>query len=285
MLIDYESIIIIEGKAAGEIMNGTVRTILVQKSSADGFAENSFARNSAVIQCISPSANDGNEKVKFSVMYKPAASVRFEKAAVVFSSETEGHYEIRCQNETVSEGECRMSAITVTPSETEGKLEIEFAAGDNSGTADILSELNNISAENSSVQDELNALSQQYEDEVRKNEMLLSQKDEVSVKLNSLKEETEKLSQSMTELSELEAKCSTLKKNLDENQLNSEKSRKLTDQLRAFSEILEFYRTEDGFESVSEKLVSVSSDLETICSHISELADRRTELNDMLSEE
>lgn len=285
MLIDNESIIIIDGKAAKEIMSGEIKTELVQNSSAEGFAENSFVRNSTVIQCISPSSNDGVEKVKFSVMYKPAASLAFRQAAVVFSRETEGHYEIRSQNETVSEGECRMSAIRITMSDTDGKLNLEFSENSSSAEEDIRSGLNEISSENTLLQNELAELEKQYEEERRKNEQLISSGESVSEKISILRTETERLSRDLTELSELEARRDTLKKNLEENQINGEKTRKLSDQLRCFSEILEFYRNDEGFSTVSEKLVSVESDLRTICEHISELADKRSELTESLSEE
>ena len=115
MLIDYESIIIIEGKAGHDILSGEVRTEIFQKSAAAGFKDIGFVRNNAVIQCISPSNAEIDEKIKFSVVYKPAVSLDFDFAAVIFSDITEGNFEIRSQNQTVCEGSCRMSGIIISP--------------------------------------------------------------------------------------------------------------------------------------------------------------------------
>lgn len=285
MLVDNECIVIIEGSAAADIMSGKVKTELFQKSYAEGFAENSFVRNSSVIQCISPSANDGSEKVKFSVMYKPGVSVIFEQAAVVFSGETEGHYEIHCKNETVSEGECRMSAIRITPSDADGKLELEFAEIGSAAYGKLISDIGKLSSENASAKSDLSQLEQRYAEEQRRNGEISSQIGSINEKIELLRSENQKMDQEMNELSELEAKNNILRKNIDESGYNVEKVCDLRSQLGIFETILDYYKTEEGYCTVSEKLSAVMKELDQISDHISAFADKRSVQTERLTEE
>lgn len=275
MLIDYESIIVIDGEAAGKIISGELNTQIVQKSSAAGFAENSFVRNGAVIQCISPSVTDGTGKVKFSVMYRPSASLEFEMAAVLFDSPSAMHYEIRVQNETVSEGDGIYSGFRITLSETDGKLNLDFTGEKDNAASEILDAVNEIAAENESASEEIKLLEQKLLDENARSEELLVRKNNIMEQSEQLRTETENISRDLNELRELEQKREVLSQNLSDIQYSSEKVQNLKNQLSAYGGILEYYRDEDRYITVREKLDRILNDIYRIENDISELAQKR----------
>ena len=275
MLIDYESIIIIDGKAAHDIMSGQVKTDICQKSSARGFKDIGFVRNNAVIQCISPSNAEIDEKIKFSVVYKPAVSLDFDFAAVVFSDIIEGSFEIRSQNQTVCEGNCRMSGIIISLSDTEGKLELEFTEKDE--TDKIINLINEISDSNKKEESELLSLENLLEDEKKRRESLVFKKQDISDKISQLRLETEKMTEDIAEISDLEARRDILKRNLEENSHNREKMNNLRNQLECYSSVFEFYKNETGYSTVKEKIDEIISDMSVIENHIAEFARKRSE--------
>lgn len=277
MLIDFESIVIIDGEASEKIISGAVKTEVVQRSAADGFTENSFVRNSAVIQCISPSVNDDGKKVKFSVVYRPAASLNFELAAVLLSSACEFTAEVRSQNETTAREEGVFSGFSVKLSETEGKLELDFITPSENRADDILDAIREISTENEGAESEIRLLEQQLLEESSKSENLSERKYEITEKINALRTETEKMDSDMNELNQLEQKKEVLRKNLEENEFNSERLQSMKYQLEQYSGILEYYKTEEGYITVSEKLGQIISEIRTVEEGISELAGKRRE--------
>lgn len=275
MLIDYESIIIIDGKAACDIMSGQVKTEIFHKSSACGFKDIGFVRNNAVIQCISPSNAEIDEKVKFSVVYKPVVSLDFDFAAVIFSDVTEGNFEIRSRNQTVSEGSCRMSGIKISLSDTEGKLELEFT--EKNETDSILELINEISGSNKKEENELQTLENLLEDEKKRRDSLVFRKQSISEKISELRLETEKMTEDVNEINDLEARRDILKRNLEENYQNSEQIKNLRNQLECYSSVFEFYKNETGYSTVKEKIEKIISDISAVENHIAEFARKRSE--------
>ncbi len=275
MLTDYESIVIIEGEAAEKIISGEVTAEVVQKSAASGFTENSFVRNCAVISCISPSVNDEGKKVKISVMYRDAASLRFEYAAVLFSAPLSGRFEVRCQNETLGAEELICNGVKVFPAAGEGKLRLEFSEPED-GTADELRQaVSGINEENEIQAEKLRELEQQLTDADERNHALESQRNLVSEKIQKLTEENETMCRDMDELERLEQKNAVLSRNIEDIGFNSEKVQNLKNQLGVYSDILEYYRCEDGYITVKEKLEKIASEIQNAENIISELAQKR----------
>ncbi len=277
MLIDYESIIILNGEAATDIISGSVRTEIIQKSAASGFTENSFTRNNAVIQCISPSVSDGTAKVKLSVMYRPAVSLEFEYASFVLDRPADTHAEVRCQNETVFEGDCTVSSLRISPSSEEGKLELVFECGGDSREDEIAAAVSEIKNENQSLENDIAQLENQLLEENSRTAELELKKHDTAARIDMLRAENEKTESAMRELAGLEEKNEVLRKNYEEMDCSTERVTKLRKQLEGYEEILSYYRDDEGYITVSEKLDRILEELRMAEEGISALAQKRSE--------
>lgn len=285
MLIDNESIIILGGEVCKELLLETLKLETVQSTETDSPKENCFIRNSSVIQCINPSVNDGNGKLKLSVMYKPAGSGRLKYAAVIFSHEVKCIYEIRSKNETAVQGECSAAAIKITPSDEPDKLSLEFIVGDEMRSDSMISEINALDEENISVQSEINSLEDELAGKKMQNAELLSRKDDIAEKLEAIKNEIEELSVNLNEFHDITNRRDTLKKNFEENSENYHKAMELKEQLSVYSDILDYYKTDDGFKTVSERLAEIVSEIGHIENDIAFLAEKRADETKNIADE
>ena len=274
MLINNESILIIGGEAAEKIISGEISVKVFQKSGAKGFTENSFVRVNPLIQCISPSVTDGSAKVKFSVKSENNPALVPDIAVFSFDRNLSISYEVRSGNETTETGECTASGFKIKPSDTVGKVSLEFIE-DSENDEEIVSVLSEMKLENEKSEEEVRSLETELTECEAIGRELLDKKESITEKLDSLKQETAELEKSLTEVSELESRRDVLQKNFEEMKENEKASSELLTELNVFSEILEHYRTEDGFETIKQKLDDLKRQTETITDDIAALAEKR----------
>lgn len=279
MLIDYESIIILDGQVCSDIVSGKITADILQCTKIKNADENSFIKNNSVIQCISSS-----DKLKFSVMYKTVPSLFLSEASVVFSCGVECGYEIRCHNETIADGTCIMNGFRIKPSETEGKLDFVFIKEDVK-TDVFKNETEVIISENIQSENELNELEQKLSEEKERNREILMRKNEILSQLENLKSEVSMLENSLTEYEDIKSRYVILKENSKENDLNSDKIQKVRKQLECFNDILSYYKNEDGYISVADKISMMIQDAERVREHISELASKRNQETESILDE
>ena len=275
MLINNESILIISGEAAEKIISGEVRGTFFQKSGSNGFKENSFVRVNPLIQCISPSVTDGSAKVKFSVKSENNPALVPDIAVFSFEKNLSFSYEVRSGNETIESGECTSSGFKIKPSDTEGKVSLEFIEDSENGDEEIISVLSEMKLENEKAEEEVRALENELTECEARGRELLDKKESIAEKLDSLKKETSELEKNMTEISELESRRDVLKKNFDEMKENEKASSELLTELNVFSEILEHYRNDDGFETIKQKIDELKKSTDEITNDIAALAEKR----------
>ncbi|MBQ5989625.1 MAG: hypothetical protein IJL67_09040 [Oscillospiraceae bacterium] len=281
---EYESIMIIGGEAAEKIISGEVKCMIMHRVSADGFSENTFVRNTPVIQCISPSCQNGESKVKFSVKADFNGRLFPEISRLIFSEKLDLVYEIRCGSETVASGNINACGFEIVPSDNEENPELRFIEEYISGNEvtdehieinGINDELNALQTENASLLPEVDELRSKLFKEQEKNRELLEEKENTVSKINELKEENEELEAKITEMSGLENKRDTLKKNFEELSENEKSVHELETELKVFAEILEHYRNEEGFETIKQKLDSLKKTADEITDDIAALAEKR----------
>ncbi|WP_044973553.1 hypothetical protein [Ruminococcus sp. HUN007] len=278
MTINNESILIIGGEAAEKIISGESRVTVFQRSVAGGFRENSLARFSPLIQCISPSVNDTGAKLKFSVKQENGAAFRSEASAFFFETSLELTFEIRSGSETVQAGECSASGFIIKPSDTEGRSELEFVefiTGSDDGRDELAEAVCEIKGETRKNEEEIKELEEEllrYEEE---NRNLGERKQEINEKLISLREENSEIEKSIAEINELESRHAVLSENLNEIKENKKTSDELLTELKVFSGILDHYRNDNGFETVKEKLERLISAADEISDDISAMAEKR----------
>lgn len=280
MLIDYESIIILDGQICSDIVSGKVTADIFQCTKIKNADENSFIKNNSVIQCISSS-----DKLKFSVMYKTVPSLFLSEAKVVFSSGAECGYEIRCHNETIADGTCIMNGFSINPSETDGKLDFVFIKEEEEKTDVFINETEMIMSENILSENELNELERKLSEEKEKNREILARKNEILSELENLKSEVSMLENSLDEYDDIKSRYAVLKENSKENDLNSEKIQKVVKQLECFNDILSYYKNEDGYISVADKISMIIQDAEIVKEHISEFASKRKQETESILDE
>lgn len=285
MLIDNESMIILEGNICSDLVSGNISVETSQNIVIHNAAENSFIRNNPVIQCISPAFSDGSGKLKISVMNREIASADFKSASLKFSRECECRYEVRCQNQTVADGECIFSEMRVLPSDTEGKLELEFVSESAETDEKMISDFETVSMENKSETDEITTLEQNLVSELEKKQMLDIRKKELNIQIDQLRSEVESMNAEFSEYSQLISKHEILKKNLEEISENIERISRIKKQLDVYDDILQYYKTENGYSDASESIRELIAGVEKTENYISELAQRRSKETDSISDE
>jgi len=284
MLKEYESIMVIAGEAAEKIISGEVKCMIMHRVSAEGFTENTFVKNTPVIQCISPSNQNGEAKVKFSVKADFNGKLFPEISRLIFSENLDLKYEIRCGSETVASGNINACGFEIVPSENDANPELRFIEEYIAGNAvtdehnektGLNDELSAVKSGNAALSQEVGKLRSEFSDELDKNRNLAEEKEKTVLKIDKLREENEELEARITELSQLENKRDTLKKDLEEISENEKTVCGLENELKVFSEILEHYRTEDGFETISQKLHALKRSADEITDDIAALAEKR----------
>ncbi|MBP0976771.1 MAG: hypothetical protein J6P89_01170 [Oscillospiraceae bacterium] len=225
MLKEYESIMVIAGEAAEKIISGEVKCMIMHRVSAEGFTENTFVKNTPVIQCISPSNQNGEARVKFSVKADFNGKLFPEISRLIFSENLDLRYEIRCGSETVASGNINACGFEIVPSENDANPELrfieEYTAGnavtdEHEEKAGLNDELNAVKYENAALSPEVDKLRSELSEELDKNRKLADEKENTVLKIDKLREENEELEAKITEMSLLENKRDTLKKDLED---------------------------------------------------------------------
>lgn len=284
MLKEYESIMVIAGEAAEKIISGEVKCMIMHRVSAEGFTENTFVKNTPVIQCISPSNQNGEAKVKFSVKADFNGKLFPEISRLIFSEKLDLRYEIRCGSETVASGNINACGFEIVPSENDANPELrfieEYIAGnavtdEHNEKAYINDELNAVKSENAALSPEVDKLRSELSEELDKNRKLADEKENTVLKIGELRAENEELQAKITEMSLLENKRDTLKKDLEDVSENEKTVCGLENELKVFAEILEHYKTDEGFETVRQKLDDLKKTADEIADDIAALAENR----------
>ena len=284
MIKEYESIMIIAGEAAEKIISGEVKCMIMHRVSAEGFTENTFVRNTPVIQCISPSCQNGEAKVKFSVKADFNGKLFPEISRLIFSENLDLVYEIRCGSETVASGNINACGFEIVPSENDANPELrfieEYIAGnevtdEHIEITGLNDELNTVVAENASLSAEVNELRSKLSDEREKNRTLIADKENTVLIIKELKEENEELEAKKAEMSGLENKRDALKKDIEDISENERSAHELENEMEVFAEILEHYRSADGFETIKQKLDELKKTADEITDDIAALAEKR----------
>ncbi len=284
MLKEYESIMVIAGEAAEKIISGEVKCMIMHRVSAEGFTENTFVKNTPVIQCISPSNQNGEAKVKFSVKADFNGKLFPEISRLIFSEKLDLRYEIRCGSETVASGNINACGFEIVPSENDANPELrfieEYIAGnavtdEHNEKAYINDELNAVKSENAALSPEVDKLRSELSEELDKNRKLADEKENTVLKIGELRAENEELQAKITEMSLLENKRDTLKKDLEDVSENEKTVCGLENELKVFAEILEHYKTDEGFETVRQKLDDLKKTADEIADDIAALAEKR----------
>ena len=284
MLKEYESIMVIAGEAAEKIISGEVKCMIMHRVSAEGFTENTFVKNTPVIQCISPSNQNGEAKVKFSVKADYNGKLFPEISRLIFSENLDLKYEIRCGSETVASGNINACGFEIVPSENDANPELrfieEYTAGnavtdEHEEKAGLNDELNAVKSENAALSPEVEELRSELSEELDKNRKLADEKENTVLKIGELRAENEELQAKITEMSLLENKRDALKKDLEDVSENEKTVRGLENELKVFAEILEHYKTDEGFETVRQKLDDLKKTADEIADDIAAMAEKR----------
>ena len=93
------------------------------------------------------------------------------------------------------------------------------------------------------------------------------------------------LENSLDEYDDIKSRYAVLKENSKENDLNSEKIQKVVKQLECFNDILSYYKNEDGYISVADKISMIIQDAEIVKEHISEFASKRKQETESILDE
>ena len=284
MLKEYESIMVIAGEAAEKIISGEVKCMIMHRVSAEGFTENTFVKNTPVIQCISPSNQNGEARVKFSVKADFNGKLFPEISRLIFSEKLDLKYEIRCGSETVASGNINACGFEIVPSENDANPELrfieEYTAGnavtdEHEEKAGLNDELNAVKSENAALSPEVDKLRSELSEELDKNRKLADEKENTVLKIGELRAENEELEAKITEMSLLESKRDALKKDLEDVSENEKTVRGLENELKVFAEILEHYKTDEGFETVRQKLDDLKKTADEIADDIAAMAEKR----------
>jgi len=284
MRIGYDSIIILNDNICHDFLDGSLSFEIIQKTVPLSPKANCFMQNNSVVQYINPMMNENDGKLKFSVSFKSNELISPAFAAVVFSRNVSCTSEIRRKDEVITNDLTEFSVIRITPSDEEGILELEFISDDTERErlVDMMA-LKKKEAEKSSetlseLESELSAL----EAGIAGSEVRIS---EYKTKISGFRSENAELDELISEADMLEQKNECLKKNIEERGLSSELIKKMKDQLGGYSEILEYYKTSDGYETVNEKLSGLLAELDVISEHLEVMIEHRTDEMNSVSDE
>ena len=130
-------------------------------------------------------------------------------------------------------------------------------------------------SENAVLSPEVDKLRSELSEELDKNRKLADEKENTVLKIGELRAENEELQAKITEMSLLENKRDTLKKDLEDVSENEKTVCGLENELKVFAEILEHYKTDEGFETVRQKLDDLKKTADEIADDIAALAEKR----------
>ena len=275
MHIGYDSIIILNDNICHDFLDGSVSFEIIQKTVPVSPKANCFMQNNSVIQYINPMLNENDGKLKFSVSFKENELISPEFAAVIFSRKVCCSSEIRRKDEIITNDTTDFSAIRIAPSGEEGVLELEFISEDTERERLIAqaalkrSESESAAASIAELESEVSKLESDISDSA-------SKKTEIENRITQLKSENSELEDMISEADALEQKNLCLKKNIEERDISYEKIKQIKDQLGGYTEILEYYKTDNGYETISGKISGLLSELDVISGHLEAMIDKRS---------
>ena len=284
MVIDFDCIIILNNSVCQDFLNNDTDFEIVQCIKPVEPKANCFIQTSSVIQCINPSLSDDEGKLKLSVLYKPSSLYRLEYAAILFNKKIDCCLEVRRKNEITHSTDFSGSALIITPSDDEGKLDMNFA-----DKSDKCSEISQMISEFDYINDETKAEIQMLEDRLceakQKSTQLSEKKEDIINEINMAENEIKNINLKLDELNDITAQKELLKKNYQNNYENSQKAEKLKNELSYYSEILSYYKDDNGYITASQKLDDILNQINDIQSHIAILAQKRADEINRITDE
>lgn len=284
MHIGYDSIIILNDTICHDFLDGSLTFEIIQKTVPLSPKANCFMQNNSVVQYINPMINENDGKLKFSVSFKGNELISPSFAAVVFSRNISCTSEIRRKDEVITNDLTEFSVVKITPSDEEGILELEFISDDTEREKliDMVALKKTESEKTSETLSELESELSALEAGIIDSEDKIT---EYKTKISGLRAENAELDELIAESDILEQKNNCLKKDIQERDLSSNLIKNMKDQIKGYSDILEYYKTSDGYETVNEKLSGLLSELELISGHLEVLIERRTDDINSVSDE
>ncbi len=284
MLINYESIIILNESVCSDFIDGDIKFKVFQSMTPLIPKPNCFIQNSSAIQYINPMLNEKEGKLKFSVSYKPNELSSLQYAAIVFNKNICCTAEIRIKNEVLTNEETTFRIIKLVPLPESEKLELIFVPEDNND--DIISEqIQILSEQNIRNNNDISELEKILYDEKEKACKLSNQKTELMQNIASTKVEIENILSAQNELNDLEDKRETVRHNFEEASTNIQNAEELNRQLSYYNDILIFYKNDEGYQTISEKINELKNDISIIEQHISEFVQKRNDQIDQIADQ
>ncbi len=284
MVIDSDCIIILNNSVCQDFLSNDIDFEIVQCIKPVEPKSNGFIQTSSVIQCINPSLNGDEGKLKLSVVYKPSPLYRLEYAAIVFNKKISCTLEVRRRNEITNSTDFSGSAIIITSSDEDGKLEMNFSdkSDESSEISRIISELD---YKNNQAKAEIQLLEERLLKAQQEGAQLSEKKEEIISEISKAESEIENINNKLDELKNITAQKELLKKNYEENPENSQKAEKLKNELSYYSGILEYYKDDNGYTTASQKLDDISDMINEIQSHIAILVQKRADEINRITDE
>ncbi len=276
MLIDYESIIILNESVCSDFIDGNIKFEIFQNTTPVAPKPNCFIQNLSVIQYINPMLGEEDGKLKFSVAYKKNELSSLKYAAVVFNKNISCTAEIRIKNEIATSQKTEFRIMKLVPLPESEKLELSFIPQTNDQN-DILQQIRLLSENNITDNKEISELEQKLADEKSKSQKLCSQKLILNEKLASIKAEVENILSAQKELEDLQNRREAVRRNLDETSENIENAAQLSQQLSCYNDILIYYKDDEGYQTVSDRLNEIKKEISTIEQHISLFVQKRSD--------
>lgn len=283
MYIGNECILTFEDPVCESFLKGDLKFEIVQSIEPVESRPNLFIQIPSVIQCINPSVNSESGKLKFSVQYKPSELYVLKSASIIFDRPIETYYEIRGR-ENVSNGSCSCSEVKLGYDSSLDMLYLNFEEKKAVDSPDI-SEYALVSETNRLLELEVSNMEKMISELQRENNELLLKKEELETRSENIKSEIEDLRTLKEDVSSLEIKKYKLSEDIRQNTENSENTDNLREQLAYFSDILRYYKSDDGYDTISERLESIRNEIDEIALHISQLAEKRSVVISLIDDE
>ncbi|MBQ9982258.1 MAG: hypothetical protein IJP18_06790 [Oscillospiraceae bacterium] len=285
MYIGNECILTFEDPVCKDFLSGELDFEIIHVIQPSEPKSNLFIQTPVVIQCINPSVNDEAGKLKFSVQYKPSDRYHLKSASIIFNKKIEAYYEIRGRENT-SNGNCSCQSIRIGYDSSLDMLYLEFENLNTHNENKVqISEYKSLTGENRELCSEINILEEKIFEKKKENEILLSEKVRLQEKIQDIQTEVDNLEKIKEDISSLELKKQKLRFDIEQSENNSEASEQLLQKLSYFDDILSFYKNDDGYDKISEKLEGIKCEIDTIMKHIAVLAQKRADIKNIIDDE
>ena len=284
MLIDYESIIILNESVCSDFIEGDINFEIFQSMSPLMPKPNCFIQNSSAIQYINPMLSGKEGKLKFSISYKINELSSLKYAAVVFNKNINCTAEIRIKNEVITNGKTEFRILKLVPVPESEKLELSFISM-KSENDDISEQIRMLDEQKENYSQEISELKIKLSDEKEEAMRLSTQKSSLEEELLHTRAEVEKILSEQNELDDLTRKRETLRHNLQEAAKNNERASELSQQLSYYSDILMYYKSNEGYQTITDKINELENEISNIQQHISVFAQKRNEQIEQITDQ